>query len=274
MQITTANISDAVADTLFIPLYMRCLEARRPDAITSDPDACRIVDSLDYDFSKYDKATRSQVGTCLRVKHFDGITRKFIEAHDDPVIVSIGCGLDSRANRLGPGRGIFYNLDLPEVMELRDQLLPPDARNIPVRRSMFDPAWMREIRDNHPQTPILVLSEGVFMYFPEDEVRSLIKRIADVLAPGELLFDACTGFGCKLSSRHDTVKYTRARFLWAMDEDTRLELRASNLCLNSVEYYMDKEPRRWDFLTRLMARIPAFAKAFRILHYQMNPSGA
>ncbi|MBU4190985.1 MAG: class I SAM-dependent methyltransferase, partial [Proteobacteria bacterium] len=105
MQAITTNITDAVADTLFIPLYMRCLETGRPDAIISDPDACRIVGSLDYDFSKYDKATRSQVGVCLRVKHFDGITRRFIDAHDDPVIVSIGCGLDSRANRLGPGRG-------------------------------------------------------------------------------------------------------------------------------------------------------------------------
>ena len=214
------------------------------------------------------------MGTCLRVKHFDGITRRFIEAHDNPVIVSIGCGLDSRANRLGLDKGIFYNLDLPEVMELRDQLLPPDDRNISVRRSMFDPAWMREIRDKHPHAPILALSEGVFMYFSEEEVRPLITRIADVLAPGELLFDACTGFGCKLSSRHDTVKHTRARFLWAMDEDTRLESWASNLFLNSVEYYMDKEPHRWDFLSRLMARIPAFARSFRILHYRMSPADA
>ncbi|MBU4379544.1 MAG: class I SAM-dependent methyltransferase, partial [Proteobacteria bacterium] len=152
--------------------------------------------------------------------------------------------------------------------------LPPDERNISVRRSMFDPAWMREIRDKHPHAPILVLSEGVLMYFSEDAVRPLIKRIAEVLAPGELLFDACTGFGCRISSRHDTIKHTRARFLWAMDEDKRLELWAYNLSLNSVEYYMDKEPRRWDFLSRVMARIPAFAKAFRILHYQMNPAGA
>ncbi|MEF2229989.1 MAG: class I SAM-dependent methyltransferase [Pseudodesulfovibrio sp.] len=272
--ITTSNISDAVADTLFIPLYMRSLEARRPDAIIRDPDACRIVESVDYDFSKYDKATRSQVGVCLRAQYFDAITRRFIEAHDNPVVVSMGCGLDSRANRVGLSRGVFYNLDLPEVMELRDQLLPPDERNVSVHRSMFDPAWMREIREQHPDASVLVLSEGVLMYFSEDQIRPLIQRVAKVLAPGELLFDACTGFGCKLSSRHDTVKHTKARFHWALDEDNRLEGWASNLFLNSVNYYMDKEPMRWDLMSRVMSWIPPFARAFRMLHYQMAPARA
>ena len=274
METIHTNIADDVADTLFIPLYMRCLETRRQDAIIRDPDACRIVESLDYDFSKYDKAVRSQLGVCLRVQYFDAVTRKFIESSDDPVVVNMGCGLDSRANRVGMPKGVFYNLDLPEVMELRDRLLPPDERNVSVHRSMFDPAWMREIREKHPDSSVLVLSEGVLMYFPEDRIRPLIEQVAEVLAPGELLFDACTGFGCKLSSRHDSLKHTKARFQWALDEDDRLERWSPNLFLNSVNYYMDKESMRWDFVSRIMARIPPCARAFRMLHYQMAPARA
>lgn len=97
---------------------------------------------------------------------------------------------------------------------------------------------------------------------------------ADILAPGELLFDACTSFGCRLSSRHDTVKHTRTRFRWGMDDDGQLEQWAANLFLDNVEYYMDKEPHRWGFVSRIMCRIPKLAKAFKMLHYQMAPAGA
>lgn len=270
--ITTSGISNAVADTLFITLYMRCRETRRPDAIIRDPEACALVECLDYDFSKFDKGDRSQVGTCLRVKHFDAVTRQFIESNDDPVVVSIGCGLDNRSRRVGLDKGIYYNLDLPEVMALRDKLMPPDARNVAVRRSMFDREWLRDIRDKHPKSRVLVIAEGVFMYFPEKQIRPVIEGIAKTLAPGELLFDASTSFGCKLSSRHDTVKHTRASFQWPLDEDNRLETWAENLKLLGVEYFMDKEKRRWGISGRVLSLVPAFAKSFRMLHYRMDPA--
>ena len=268
---TTVNISDNVAETLFITLYMKSLESKRPDRIINDPDAERMVRALDYDFSKYEKSLKSQVGTCLRVRHFDNLTREFIDTHPDPVVVCIGCGLDSRANRVGSDKGVFYNIDLPEVMELRDRFLPPDERNISLGQSMFDTSWMHSIRDAHPDASFLVISEGVLMYFSEEEVRPLLENVARFLAPGELLFDACTSFGCKLSSKHETVKHTNARFRWGLDDDTVLERWSPNLSLQQVEYYMDKEKHRWDLMSKVFSLIPPLAKGFRMLHYRMDP---
>lgn len=266
----TDGISDAVADTMFIPLYMRCLETRRPDRIINDPAACNIVDSVDYDFSKYDNAVRSQVGVAIRVRSFDRITRRFLENEDSPVVVNLGCGLDSRSSRIGLANGVFYNVDLPEVMELRDQLLPPDEHNISIHKSMFDLSWVQDIRERHPQANILVLAEGVFMYFTEDEIRPVFEQVARFLSPGEFVFDACTNFGCKISSRHDTVKYTSARFQWGLNDDALPEKWASNLHLKNVSYYMDKEKHRWDSMSRIMSFIPIFSKAFKMLHFQMS----
>jgi methyltransferase (TIGR00027 family) len=268
------HISDTVADTLFIPLYMRCLETRRTDRIIEDPDACRIVDAVDYDFSKYDQATRSQVGTCIRVRFFDDVTRRFLDANAEPVVIQLGCGLDSRAARVGGTKGVFYNVDLPEVMELRDELLPPDERNVSISQSMFDTSWMAPIRERHPEGRFLVLAEGVFMYFTEERMRPLIQNLARVFAPGEMAFDVCSSFGCKLSSRHDTVKKTNARFLWGLDDNALLQQWAPNLTLRQVEYYMNKEKHRWDFTSRLMSFVPTFARAFRMLHYQTAPAQA
>lgn len=268
--IQTDTIADVVADTLFIPLYMRCRESRRGNGIIHDPDACRIVEAVDYDFSNYDKACRSQVGTCIRVRYFDNITRSFIRKHENPVIVCLGCGLDNRFGRVGGDKGVFYNLDLPEVMEVREQLLPAGERNISLHESMFGESWAEALREKHPDSDFLVLAEGVFLYFTEEAIRPVIERIAQTLAPGELLFDACTSLGCKMSSKHDTVKYTNASFNWPLNDDRLPEEWAPNLRLRETSYYMDKELDRWDRLSRFMRLIPPLAKAFKMLHYQMN----
>jgi len=269
---STQGISDSVADTLFITVYMRHLENLRPDRIISDPDASRLVEEIDYDFTKYAKATRSQIGTCIRVRHFDNLTRRFLDAHDDPVVVSLGCGLDSRANRIGLDKGVMYNVDLPEVIEMRNQVLPPDERNVSLARSLFDPSLPEEIRDRHPRASFLVLSEGVLMYFPENEVRPVLERIAKTLSPGQLVFDACSSFGCRMTSRHDTVKHTQARFQWGLDDPALPEHWAPNLSLRAVTYYMNQEKNRWDFASRVMALYPKLAKAFCMLEYDMAPA--
>lgn len=273
--VETNGIRDAVADTLFIPLYMRCLETRRRDArIIDDPEACRVVNMVDYDFSKYDGALRSQVGTCIRVRHFDEVTRRFLDQYENPVVVSLGCGLDNRSKRIGGDKGVFYNMDLPEVMALRDKLILPDERNISMHESMFEDSWAASIRKKHPDGSFLVLAEGVFMYFAEEEVRPVLERIARTLAPGELLFDACTSFGCKTSSSHDTVKYTNASFKWGLDDDRLPELWTGNLTLLDTAYFMNKEKKRWGWTTRIVTMIPAMARAFRMLHYRIDAPAA
>ena len=53
------------------------------------------------------------------------MTRHFIAEHPDAVVVQIGAGLDARYERLGKPRSTaWYDLDLPEVIEVRRMLLP------------------------------------------------------------------------------------------------------------------------------------------------------
>ena len=271
--INTGAVKDAVADTLFIPLYMRCLESRRGDGIIKDPEACRIVDAVDYDFSKYDGAVSSQVAASIRVRHFDAVTRRFLERNYDPVVVSLGCGLDTRSQRIGMNKGTFYNVDLPEVMALRDTLIAPDERNVSIHESMFDNSWATSIRDAHPESAFLVLVEGVFMYFSEDQVRSVIERIAKNFTPGELMIDACTSFACKNRNKHDTVKHTNAEFKWGMDDDALPEQWADNLSLMETTYYMNQERARWTWRDRIISFFPPIGKAFKMLHFSIGPKG-
>lgn len=44
------TINDQIANTLFIPLYMRFKESRRPNGIMNDHLACELINRIDYDF--------------------------------------------------------------------------------------------------------------------------------------------------------------------------------------------------------------------------------
>jgi O-methyltransferase involved in polyketide biosynthesis len=271
---TKHDLADVVADTLFIPLYMRCLETRRACGIIHDPAACKIVESLDYDFSRYDNKPMSQIGTSIRVRHFDGATKDFIATHQQPVIVNIGCGLDTRFHRLGSNKGIFYELDLAEVMTLREQLLPASECNPTIVTSMFDTAWMDSLSNKHPHHDWMFIAEGVLLYFPEQEVKRFIQNLAQRFPRCEFHFDVCSSWAVKNSRKHDTVKLTNADFKWGLDDDRALEQWVDGLRYQATSYYMNQEKKRWG-LRGMIARglLPARAKAFRMLHYELNLAG-
>lgn len=145
------EIKDDIAETLFIPLLSRAHESHRKDAILKDPMACELVEKIDYDFAKFGKITMSTTGTTIRLRHFDRLVQRFIDRKvtEDPVVVSIGCGLDSRFQRVSNhNQATFYELDLPEVINLREKLFPASAKDLTIKGSMLETDWMDMLRQN------------------------------------------------------------------------------------------------------------------------------
>jgi len=126
-----------VAEMLLIPLYVRAVEAQRPDALLRDDQAMTMVEQIDYDFSRIKIAGHDQVGMVLRVGQFDHYTQDFLTRHPDAVVVHVGCGLDTRFERVDNGQVEWYDLDLPEVMELRQRLLGEPTRSNSLACSVF-----------------------------------------------------------------------------------------------------------------------------------------
>ncbi len=272
---TVITLKDNIADTLFIPLYMRCLENREEHPIFRDSFACKLVDKIDFDFSKYDGAKKSATGVAIRARYFDEMTKQFIEKNENPVIVHIGCGLDTRYKRLEPvlaEKVVFYDLDIPEVIDLREKLLPASENNEYLRSSMFDTSWMDEIKNNHPRGQFLFVAEGVLMYFEKDRVESLFADLAARFTSARLLFDVTNSWMCKNSHKHDTVKLTNASFKLDLDDDKEIETWANNIKLEEVAYYSDFEEwkRGGLFLYWLMKLIPKFKNSSRILQVSID----
>lgn len=267
-----ANIADNVSDTLFIPLYMRSLETRRADGIINDPLACELVDRIDYDFSKYEQVPKNQLGTAIRIQRFDRAVSEFVDAHDNPVVIEVGVGLDTRFQRVYKGKGVFYELDLPEVMDVRKQLLPESENNRYIAGSMFDRSWIDEIKGNHPDAQFIVVAEGVFMYFEEEQIRPLIVRIAESFGPGELHFDVTSPWGAKNSHRHEAVKKTNAVFKWGVRDDRDIEQWVPNLQYLGSTNYFSFNKKRWGMVGVLSRVLPLLRNAFRMAHYEILPN--
>ncbi|SSY94749.1 O-Methyltransferase involved in polyketide biosynthesis [Aggregatibacter aphrophilus] len=153
------QIQDAVSETLLIPLYMRYQESLKPDPIIHDESALRLVPQIDYDFSKFDTAVHSSVGSAIRATYLDNVTKDFIQRHQQPIIVMVGCGLDARHERVGDiGKNTpFYELDLPDVIALRKQMMPLAENEILLPASAFETDWMDTLQTQYPHASFYLL---------------------------------------------------------------------------------------------------------------------
>lgn len=164
---------DGVAETLVIPLFYRAEESKRPDALVKDARAVELAGSLSYDFSRVKLHDHDQVGILLCLRQFDRIARDFLARNPGAVVVHFGCGLDTRFDRVDDGLVEWYDLDLPEVMAIRRDLIPEIPRCHAITGSVFDTGWQVAVAP-HASRPFLFLAEGVLPYFEETRVKDLV----------------------------------------------------------------------------------------------------
>lgn len=267
-------LKDNIGETLLITLYMKSRESKQDDPIITDTTACRLIEKIDYDFSKFNKAIGSSVGVAIRSRYFDNRLKAFIEASKEPVVVTLGVGLDSRYERIGPiaRKATFYQLDIPEVIQAREQLLPPHENETLIPTSMFETKWMDDIVKVHPEGEALFIVEGVLMYFEQKMVKKWFQDMAERFPNSELLFDVINVWLSRNSHKHDSVKLMNAKFIYGTDDDKEIESWASNLEHVSTKLYSDfKEWKRVGLVKSvLMKLIPALKYSGRMLHYRIN----
>jgi methyltransferase (TIGR00027 family) len=262
---------DGVAQTSLITLYVRAIETKRPDALLRDEKAVDLVERSSSDFAFIEKLRLDEgdrVTLVLRNREFDEIARRFMKQHSRAAVVHLGCGLDARFDRVDDGQVEWYDLDLPEVMALRERVLGGEGpRHHLVSSSAFDQSWMDEVA---AQTrPTLFLAEGVFMYFEPDQVRSLVLALLRRFDGSELAFDTLSPFMVRMNNLRMRGAEAVARAHWGLsrgDElqawDPRIEL------LDEWHPFSRDEPRLARY--RWMRHIPGFARVISVFHYRLG----
>jgi O-methyltransferase involved in polyketide biosynthesis len=112
--------------------------------------------------------------------------------------VNIGCGLDTTFDRIDNGLLTWYDLDLPDVIALRQKFIPESDRRTYIRSSFLEDGWLGEIKTGDG---VLFIAAGVFYYFEAEQVRGFLKKLADRFPGAEVLFDASSPQGIKTANR-------------------------------------------------------------------------
>ncbi len=259
----------AIAETLVLPLYYRARESERPDALIRDNAAASAVQRLAYDFSPLANQTEQRVSTMLRARQCDQIVSRFLAEHPDGVVVELGCGLDTRFMRVDNGQATWFDLDLPEVMVLRQQVFGEEvsARHHLIGQSMLDCDWLDRVQAEGKR-PCLFIAEGVFPYFDQTVIRELVLTIQTRFPNAELVFDSTPPVMEWASSLHPALRTTQTRVRWGLrssqavlDWQNRIQL------LGEYHYFAQPEPRLGKY--RWLHLVPSFSRGFRVLHYRL-----
>ena len=236
-----------VAETLLIPLYMRAKESRRSNPILDDKAAEQLADSLEYDYSRFDGAKLSEMGCVVRGWYFDRAVKRFIDAHPCPVVVNVGCGLDTRFQRIGTGKAVFYDMDLPEVIALRRELISEQPGNVYIAGSLLETDWMDALCRKHPDAAFIFVVEGVLMYFYEKHVKFFLHHIANRFAGGELWFDVCGTIMSRHGVKPDSLRKHEAQIRSGLSDGHLVERWEPALQLIEQANYMKFFRPRWGF---------------------------
>lgn len=261
----TPNLQ-GIESTLLVPLACRARESMRPDAILRDPRAEDVFKALgarpDYLMGM---GAADQLVTVMRARQFDRFARQFLAKNPGALVVDLGCGLDTRYDRLDDGRLTWLGIDLPEVIELRRRILPDSLRCRTFPHSMLETSWIDQVE--RLGKPVIFLAEGVFPYFSTADVKPMLMAMAARFPAGELVFDAASPFISRHHNRSSTVlKRTGLRILW--DARNPQEIETWGLRLLAHWYYFDEpEPRLGAF--GWIRFIPYLAKATGVFHYRL-----
>lgn len=186
MKINLTNVQR----TLLLPLWGRAKLTRTGNPVLSDPKAVEIVEQIvEYDFDSVEKIFSDffNVGWITRAKMFDDTIKAFLSKHPEATVVNLGAGLDTTFFRIDNGLLRWYDLDLPDVIEIRKKVIPESDRSKCIAASMLDPAWVKEVKAGSSE--VMFFSGGVLFYFTETEVKELFKLLADNFPGTEIIFD-------------------------------------------------------------------------------------
>ena len=195
---------NTVQETLMIPLYGRKMCSELYPRLYRDETAIRLMDEVDYDFSALEKKSGSMMQrfgfleAAMRQNDLAFEVRDYLKAHPNAAVVNLGCGLDNTGRSCDNGSCKIYNLDFPDVIAVRNELLPAGEweKNIPC--DLNDTVWFDKI---DASGGAVFFASGVFYYFPTQQVRELVQRMADAFPGGVLVFDAANRTAVKMIAK-------------------------------------------------------------------------
>ncbi len=249
-------------------LYGRALDYRSADPILGDKAADDAVRRIDFDFTKVGINADSAYSVVLRAKPIDDWAAEYLRAHPDALVLHLGCGMDSRVQRLDPPPTVeWFDIDYPEVVELRRKIFPEREHYTMIGSSVTDFSWLDQVPDDRPA---LIVAEGLTMYLTAAEGAELLRRLVAKFPSGALVCDVFSKLGIKLQKLNPAVRKAKATLHWGVDDPHEFERYGLELvsALDAAHWatpeVLARVPSRIRIQLKALKYFPAMAKSARI----------
>ncbi len=269
-------------ETMLMTLSSRAIQSQWKEPILRDPWAEEAMQHIDYDMSNTLKGVSSwrmwkDIGCTIvatRAATFDLLTNRYLADHPDAIVLQVGCGMDSRAFRVDlPASVQWYDVDYPDVIDLRRQLFPErdaaaQGRYALIGAPLADLGWLDEVPRDRPG---LLIAEGVLHYLSETEVKALLNAVAAHFPSGQMIFDICNQMIVKRAGSN--VGGTGATYKWGLDDPQ--DIQALEPKLELIKEYRPSEqvafsrfPLWWRALYRAQELNLTLRRMERIIVYR------
>ena len=270
---------NSIQETLIIPLWGRKFCTEIYPTIYRDPTAAKIIQGLDYDFSALEGKTNSNMfrfgylETAVRYADLGIEIKDYLKSHPHAAVVNLGCGLDlTGENNAAPGCRI-YNIDRPDVIAVRNELIPPADNVTNIGSDLNDVKWFEYIDDSEG---VVFFAAGVFYYFLSDEVKKLFTAMAERFKGGRLVFDAANKMAVKMMLKTfvktagvtDVTKYF---YIDDMDRDLKAWLPGTEISARGYMLgYHDLKDSSVSGFFRFLSKIADGVMKMRIVRIDMK----
>ena len=190
-----------VSRTAILLLICRAVESEKNKSEFNDPMAVLCLERLMSIAAEEEKRwifrkkrmyeglhERDAVAGVRRGKAFDKIVDHFIAGNPQCTVINLACGFDTRFWRIENEKCRYIELDLPEVVALKKEILMGHLGYELIGTSVLDTAWIDQVTTNG-NTSFLLVAEGLFMWFPKQEVTRIFKVIGERFYRSQLLLD-------------------------------------------------------------------------------------
>lgn len=279
-----------ISETLLLPLYARAIESKSKNPIIIDNKAIEITQELNKKFksseSKLHKTllkgqVRKRLGKklnvtlSLRTRKFDMYCADFLSKNPSGIIVELGCGLSTRFLRIDNQKVQWYDLDLPEVIDIKKSFFKETERYMFIRSSVLDFTWMDHIEQKNK--PTLFIAEGLLMYLPKEEVKKLILDIQKKFPNSEFICEVANSYIIKMLKRklwrrkfqRDFHLGENATFLFGITDSTEMEEWGPGIEFIEEWTYFDEKEKKLGWIN-LFGKIEKLRKAQWIVKYRLN----
>lgn len=193
------NLLSGVEDTLYIPLVARIYVSEKFQKFFYDEKALFLKQYIPKNLIEKNANEYFHMASVCRQDVIDKMIIKFLEENEQSNVVFLGAGLETSYNRINNKTAKFYQVDLPDVIDIRKRVLGNSENEKLIFGDMFALEWIKEI---DTQLPTIIVVSGVYQYFDKDKIVDMIKKMKSIFPKGELVFDATNSKGLEVANKY------------------------------------------------------------------------